>query len=80
MTRPSLTLVEPSSPQQVLREAVQSFVQRGRARNLAPRTLEFYTQRLGAFARWLEEQGRNVAPEDVTPALVHGRTSPLANM
>jgi site-specific recombinase XerD len=68
--RARLTLVETPSPRQVLREGVQSFLQRGVARNLAPRTLEFYRTRLGSFARWLEEQGVNTAPEDVTPSLL----------
>jgi hypothetical protein len=43
--RAPLTLVETPSPRQVLREGVQSFLQRGVARNLAPRTLEFYRTR-----------------------------------
>ncbi len=65
---------------------MESFLQRGLARNLAPRTLVFYRTRLGSFVRWLEKQRISAAPGDATPSLVrpflaaemHSRTSPLA--
>jgi hypothetical protein len=47
-----LTLVETPSPRQVLQDARESFLERGVARNLAPRTLEFYRTRLGSFVLW----------------------------
>lgn len=69
-TRAKLKVLDLPSPTQALTEAVESFLQRGRGRNLAPRTLEFYRERLGSFTRHLESKGLEVAPEQVTPDVV----------
>jgi len=42
------------SPREALQEAVASFLRRGQARSLSPRTVEFYRERLGVFLRWLD--------------------------
>jgi site-specific recombinase XerD len=70
MSKPRLAVLEAPSPRQALQEAMESFFSRGRARNLSPRTQEFYRERLQVFARHLEKRGLTVGPEHVTPDLI----------
>jgi site-specific recombinase XerD len=65
-----LRVVEAPSPQEAMQEAVESFLQRGQARNLSHHTLRYYRVRLDAFTQYLEANRLRVSPEQVTPALV----------
>jgi len=65
-----LRVLEVPSPQEAWQEAVTCFLQRGRARNLSPRTLDFYRERLGAFTRFLEVRGLSLSPSEMTAAVV----------
>jgi len=54
-----------------LDEAIRRFIQRGEARNLSPRTLQFYRERLGVFRAWLDaERLPAVAPHDLTASTI----------
>jgi len=67
-----------------LDEAIRRFLERGEARNLSPRTLQFYRERLGVFRAWLDaERLPTVAPHDLTASTIRNflahereRTSP----
>ena len=66
-----------------LRPAIEDFLRRAEAKGLSPRTLDFYSYRFEAFASWLEAQGFEGGPEDLTPQLLRDflnhereRTSP----
>jgi len=65
-----LTLLQSSSPQEALRQALETFYQRGRARNLSPSTQSFYRVRLEAFARYLQGQGLGLTLEQLTPSIL----------
>jgi len=70
MSKPRLAVLEVPTPREAMQEALESFFSRGRARNLSPRTLDFYRERLGCFARFLEGRGLEVAPEQVTADVI----------
>lgn len=64
-----LRVVATPSPRQALQEGVDSFLQRGRARNLSASTLRFCRTRLRALTDYLVRRGPNTGPEDITPAI-----------
>ena len=64
-----LTLLQSSSPD-ALREALESFYQRGRARNLSPSTQRFYRTRLEAFVSYLQGQRLDLTLEQLTPSIL----------
>ncbi len=49
------------------RTAVNAFLGRCKAKNLSPRTLEYYTQRHNAFLKWIDECRPGLTPEQTTP-------------
>jgi len=65
-------------------EAIRRFLSACEARNLSPRTIQFYTERLRVFCAWLDaERLPAVAPHDLTASTVRAflarereRTSP----
>jgi site-specific recombinase XerD len=69
-TRPKLRILETPLPRDALAEAVDAFLQRGQARNLSPRTLSFYRERLAVFGRWLESEKLALAPADISAAVI----------
>jgi len=70
MPKPRLPALQALTPRPAMQEAIESFFSRGRARNLSPRTLDFYRERLGRFTRYLEGRGLEVAPEQVTSDVI----------
>ena len=52
-------------------QAVRLFLLRGRSKNIAEGTLRLYERHLGAFLRWLAENG-NAAPAEVTATHLRG--------
>jgi site-specific recombinase XerD len=62
--------VRSPSPQEPLRDALEVFYQRGRARNLSPSTQRFYRTRLEAFARYLQGQELELTLEQLTPTVI----------
>jgi site-specific recombinase XerD len=69
-TRPKLAVLDAPSPRQALHDAIEAFHARCRARNLSPRTLDFYRERLGCFTRHLQGKGLELAPEQVTADVI----------
>jgi len=69
-SRPRLTVLDVATARQALREAMESFYSRCHARNLSQRNLEFYRSRLEPFARYLDSQGLDLGPGEVTPAVI----------
>jgi len=65
-----LQVLEAPSPREALQEAVASFVRRGQARSLSPRTVEFYQERLGVFLRWLDAEKLDLNPADASADVV----------
>jgi site-specific recombinase XerD len=65
-----LTLLQSSSPPDALRQALDSFYQRGRARNLSPSTQTFYRVRLEAFVRYLQGRGLELSLEQLAPSIL----------
>jgi site-specific recombinase XerD len=81
--RARLKVLEKPTPREGLRPAIEDFLRRAEAKGLSPRTLDFYRFRLKAFTDWLEAQGFQGGPEDLTPPLLRDflshereRTSP----
>lgn len=50
--------------------AVEAFIVHCRAKNLSPRTVEFYQDRLASFRRYTADTVPGIAPKEVTPQLI----------
>jgi site-specific recombinase XerD len=84
MANTALTLRKPVAPKEALEMAIAAFYRRCEAKNLSSHTLDYYRYRFDALRRFLKRQEVDVAPEDMTPALIRDfladeteRVSPL---
>ena len=68
--RAKLAVLSSPPTQEALPEAVDSFLRRGKARNLSPHTLAYYSTRLQAFTRYLQKRGLYLTPGDITPSVL----------
>ena len=53
-----------------LRDAIQGFLDYSRSKNLSPRTIEFYGERLQSFEQYIGQASPGLPPGEVTPPLI----------